>query len=274
MILVIKLSGKVLEEEVYRRSLCRQIVKLFKSKHQIVVVHGGGKQLTDLCARLGISSVQHQGRRVTDEATLDAAKMAFSAINRDLVAALLSSGSQAIGFASFDAGLVHSRRRAPLPIRTVTETGERRTELIDFGLVAEIDRVNPSILSSLWECQVIPVISCLASTEEGQILNINADTLAAHLSAGLQAHRLISVTDVEGIYFDLDEPSSKIDELAASQARVYLEEGRFTEGMIPKIQAALRAIEMGVPEVQVVSGLKPDGLLQGIEDKAGTRIVP
>ena len=121
---------------------------------------------------------------------------------------------------------------------------------------------------------MIPVVSCLASTEEGQVLNINADTLAAHLSAGVQAHRLISVTDVEGIYFDLAEPSSKIDELAAGQARVYLEEGRFTEGMIPKIQAALRAIEMGVPEVQVVSGLKPDGLIRGIEDKAGTRLVP
>ena len=274
MILVIKLSGKVLEEDLYRTSLCRQIVKLFKSQHQIVVVHGGGKQLTDLCTRLGIPSVQRQGRRVTDEATLDAAKMAFSAINRDLVAALLASGSQAIGFASFDAGLVHSRRRAPLPISTLTETGERRTELIDFGLVAEIDRVDPSILSSLWECQQIPVVSCLASTAEGQILNINADTLATHLAVGLRAPRLISVTDVEGIYFNLDDPSSRLDELTANQARVYLEEGRFTEGMIPKIQAGLRAIEMGVPEVQVLSGLRPDGLLQGIEDKAGTRIIP
>ena len=274
MILVIKLSGKVLEEETYRTSLCRQIAELFKSRHQIVVVHGGGKQLTDLCARLGISSVQHQGRRVTDEPTLDAAKMAFSAINRDLVAALLANGSQALGFASFDAGLVHSRRRAPLLISTMTETGEPRTELIDFGLVAEIDRVNPSILTSLWECQLIPVVSCLASTAEGQILNINADTLAAHLSAGLGAHRLISVTDVEGIYLDLKDPSSKIDELSASQARVYLEEGRFSEGMIPKIQAVLRTIEMGVPAVQVVSGLKTEGLLQGVEGKAGTRIVP
>ncbi len=274
MILVIKLSGKVLEEEIYRTSLCRQIVKLFKSQHQIVVVHGGGKQLTDLCTRLGIPSVHHQGRRVTDETTLDAAKMAFSAINRELVAALLASGSQAIGFASFDAGLVHSQRRAPLPISTVTETGERRTELIDFGLVAEIDRVDPSILSTLWERQLIPVVSCLASTAEGQILNINADTLAAHLSAGLRADRLVSVTDVEGIYFDLNVPSSRLDELTASQARDYLEEQRFTEGMIPKIQAALRAIEMGVPHVQVVSGLKSDGLLRAIEEKAGTRIIP
>lgn len=274
MILVIKLSGKVLEEDLYRTALCRQIVELFKSQHRIVVVHGGGKQLTDLCARLGISSVQHQGRRVTDEATLDAAKMAFSSINRDLVAALLSCGSKAIGFASFDAGLVRSRTRPPLPISTLTETGERRTELIDFGLVAEIDGVDPSILSCLWECQQIPVVSCLASTPEGQILNINADTLAAHLAAGIPAARLISVTDVEGIYFDLDEPSSRIDELPTGQARVYLEEGRFTEGMIPKIQAALRAIEMGVPEVQILSGLRPDGLLQGVEDNAGTRIVP
>ncbi len=274
MILVIKLSGKVLEEDLYRTSLCRQIVELFKSQHQIIVVHGGGKQLTDLCTRLGISSVHHQGRRVTDEATLEAAKMAFSAINRDLVAALLANGSKAIGFASFDAGLVQSQRRAPLPISTLTETGERRTELIDFGLVAEIDRVDPSILYSLWECQRIPVVSCLASTAGGQILNINADTLAAHLSMGLRAHRLISVTDVEGIYLSLDDPSSRIDELTAKQARVYLEEGRFTEGMIPKIQAGLRAIEMGVPEVQVLSGLKPQGLLQGIEDQAGTLIVP
>ena len=274
MILVIKLSGKVLEEDLYRTSLCRQIVKLFKSQHQIVVVHGGGKQLTDLCTRLGISSVLHQGRRVTDEATLGAAKMAFSSINRDLVATLLASGSQAIGFASFDAGLVQSRRRAPLPITSLTEAGERRTELIDFGLVAEIDRVNPAILSSLWAVQLIPVVSCLACSVEGQILNINADTLGAHLATGLKAHRLISVTDVEGIYLDLHEPSSRLDELTADQARAYLEEGRFTEGMIPKIQAALRAIEMGVPEVQVISGLNTGGLLRGIEDRAGTRIVP
>lgn len=273
MILVIKLSGKVLEEDGHRASLCRQIVTLVRAQHKIAVVHGGGKQLNELCARLGISNVQYQGRRVTDEPTLEAAKMAFSSINRDFVAALLACGADAVGIASFDGGLVQSHRRDPLPIDLSSETGEQRTELIDFGLVAEIDGVNPSILSCLWTCQQIPVISCLASTPEGQILNINADTLAAHLSAGLEASRLISVTDVEGIYCDLDDPLSRIDKLTAERARNLMEEGTFTAGMMPKIQAALRALEMGVPMVQVVSGLSPDGLLRGIEGKAGTCIV-
>ena len=135
MILVVKLGGSVLGEAELRRQLCRQIAEVEKDQHELVVVHGGGKQLTDLSRRLGDPIVQHQGRRVTDERTLEAAKMVFSAINRDLVSELLAEGICAVGIASYDGGLITCRRRPPISVINFDVSGPRRVDQIYFGLV-------------------------------------------------------------------------------------------------------------------------------------------
>jgi acetylglutamate kinase len=264
MILVIKLSGKVLEEDKLRAQLCRQIAQLAQDDHQLVVVHGGGKQLTDWSKRVEIPIVQHQGRRVTDEATLELATMVFSAINRELVADLVAVGLSAIGISAFDGRLTSCRKRPPLSVSG--------SEPIDFGLVGEIEAIDISLLEKFWENGSVPIVSCLGADTEGQILNINADTLAAELAVELKAARLISVSDVEGIYLDINDASSCISELSRTEIQALLSEGRLTNGMVPKVQTALKVLEGGVGEVQIVSGLKEKALLDALEGKAGTRL--
>ncbi len=271
MNLVIKLSGKVLEQEDFRRALSRQITSLVRAPHRVLLIHGGGKQLSSLCERLGIPVVQHEGRRVTDEPTLDAAKMVFSAANRDLVASLNSCGARALGFASFDAGLVRCRRRGPIPVRTAGSNGAEK-RLVDFGLVGEIESVDPRLIKDLWTANLLPVVSCLCATGDGRILNINADTLAARLATALRADRLVSVTDVEGLY--LDDFRETVPRLTAGEVRMHLRSGAISGGMIPKMQTALKALEQQIPMVQIVGGLSPNGLIRGIEGAAGTSIVP
>jgi len=272
MILVIKLSGKVLEEDKLQAQLCRQIAQLAQDQHQLVVVHGGGKQLSNWSKRLEIPIVQHQGRRVTDEATLELATMVFSAINRDLVADLVAVGLSPIGISAFDGGLTSCRKRPPLSITTTDSSGHPSSEPIDFGLVGEIESIDTSVLEKFWESRWIPVVSCLGADSEGQILNINADTLAAELAIELKAARLISVSNVEGIYLDINDASSCISELSTTEMRALLSEGRLTNGMVPKVQTALKALEGGVEAVQIVSGVKEKALLDALEGKAGTRL--
>lgn len=266
MKLVIKLSGKVLEERALRLEMARQIAGLWAAGHRLVVVHGAGKQLTDLSKRLGIPVVQHQGRRVTDEATLETAKMVFSSVNRDLVALLVSRGVPALGLTGYDALLTRSVKRPPLRMTDA----EGVTRDVDFGFVGEILEVNGGALRRLVEAPYLPVICSLCADESGQVLNINADTLATEFAIGLKADRLVSVSDVDGIYLDLNDRSSLLRRLSAAEVRRYLKEGRFTEGMIPKVETALKAVEHGVAAFQVVSGIEPDALLKAIEKNAGT----
>ena len=270
MILVIKLSGKVLEQDKLRAQLCHQIARLAQDNHQLVVVHGGGKQLTDWSKRLEIPIVQHQGRRVTDEATLELATMVFSAINRDLVAGLVAVGLSPIGISAFDGRLTSCRKRPPLSMMTAESSGHPSSKPIDFGLVGEIESIDTSVLETFWESGWVPVVSCLGADSDGQILNINADTLAAELAVGLKAARLISVSDVEGIYLDIDDVSSHIAELSTTETQALLSEGRLTNGMVPKVQTALKVLQGGVGEVQIVSGLKENALLDALEGRAGT----
>lgn len=270
MILVIKLGGKVVESRQQRDSISGQLAELARRGHRLVIVHGGGKQLSNLSRRLGTPIVQHQGRRVTDKATLELAIMVFSLINRKLVASLISSGLSAIGISAFDAQLTTCSRRPPIPVRMVDGGGRERVEEIDFGLVGDIQATNPAFLSRLWDDNVVPVVSCLGADAQGQILNINADTLAAELAIGLNAERLLSVSDVRGLYLKAGDSDSLISDLDESQAQKYLNEGRFTDGMVPKMQTALKALRQGVACVQILSGLEKNALLQGLDGKTGT----
>ena len=270
MILVIKLGGKVVDCRQGRDAISGQIAELNRRGHRLVIVHGGGKQLNNLSRRLGTPIVQHEGRRVTDETTLKLAIMVFSLINRKLVASLISSGLSVIGISAFDGQLTACSKRPPIPIRVVDSVGCERVQEVDFGLVGDIQATNPAFVLRLWDEKMVPVVSCLGTDAQGQILNINADTLASELAIGLTAERLLFVSDIRGLYLKADDSDSLIPELNESQAQKYLNEGRFTDGMVPKMQTALKALRQGVACVQILSGLEKDALLQGLDGKTGT----
>jgi acetylglutamate kinase len=270
MRLLVKLSGKVLDDPMLLSEQCRQTAQL-TAEHQVLVVHGAGKQLTELCGKLNVPVVQHQGRRVTDAAALEAAKMVFSAVNRTLTAALCAQGVRVVGLTGYDGGLTRCRRRGPIPVQ-VEAKGGPETRLIDFGLVGEIEAVDASILDRLWGMGILPVVCSLCADPSGQVLNINADTLAAELALGARVDRLIAVSDVQGVYFDRNDPTTRIPKMTATQAMALVSDGRVAEGMVPKIESAVKLLERGVPSFQLV-GPAPGALLRGLEGEAGTLIV-
>lgn len=263
MKVLIKLSGKVLESRELRESLAGQIQILKDRDSRILVVHGAGKQLSEYCRNNHIPVIQHSGRRVTDIHALDAAVKVFSSVNREITAALLSSGVKALGFSAFDGNLTTSRKRPPI---AVLENDRK----VDFGFVAEIEKVEPRLINTLWDAGFTPVVSSLCSDAGGQILNINADTLASELAVALSVDFLVSVSDVEGIFMDLKDPDSLISSLSLEAARELLSKDIFSHGMIPKIQNAVKALERGVPQYHLVSGFSGDALLRSLEGKAGT----
>jgi acetylglutamate kinase len=268
--LALKLSGKVLDEPALRRALGRQAASLAKAGHQLVLIHGAGKQLSDFCREHGIPVRQIQGRRITGADTLQAAVLVFSGVNADLTVALLAAGVQAVGVAGFAGGLTIGRRRPPLKLVLQGPEGPQE-QVVDFGLVGEILETRPHLVELLWSSGVVPVISSLCA-EGDQILNINADTLASELAVALRADRLIAVSDVEGIYRDPSVSASRIPRMTAAEARRHLAEGIFQEGMVPKVENALRILDRGVPEFQVISGMGED-LARCLEEGTGTLLV-
>ena len=212
---LIKLSGKVLESRELRESLAGQIQILKDRDFKILVVHGAGKQLSEYCRNNSIPVVQHSGRRVTDLPALDAAVKVFSSVNREITASLLSSGVKSLGFSAFDGNLTTSLKRPP-----ITVPGSEGK--VDFGFVAVIKKVEPQLINTLWDAGYTPVISSLCSDAGGQLLNINADTLATELAVALSVDFLVSVSDVDGIFMDLDDPGSLIPRLSPDTARELL----------------------------------------------------
>jgi len=263
MKILVKLSGKVIETPELRRNFSLQVEELVKRGDKIILVHGAGRQLSEYCRQQDIPVVHQSGRRVTDGATLEAAVKVFSKVNREITAALLSDGVNALGFSGFDGNLTQSRKRPPIPVLA----GE---EKIDFGHVAEIEKVDPFLVEVLWKAGITPVVSSLCSDPQGHLLNINADTLAAELATALSVNALMSVSDVEGVLMDREDPDSLLAVLNLEQAKRYLEDGVFSDGMIPKIENAIRAVEGGIPGYHLVSGLSEGRLLKALDGRSGT----
>src|ERR671923_1760050 len=197
---VVKLSGKVIEEHENLASLAEELALLHQVGIRVCVVHGGGKQLTDLAAQMGVEQTIINGRRVTDDATLDMAKMIFAGkINTDILAALRHRGVEAVGLSGVDGNIVHAERRPPKEVLN-RETGRR--DKVDFGHVGDVVQINARLLTVLLDHGYLPVISSLGADAEGMVFNINADTIAAEIAVQLQAEKLILLSDVDGIYLN------------------------------------------------------------------------
>src|SRR5437870_4777376 len=232
---VVKLSGKSTEDHENLSSLAEELALLHQVGIRLCVVHGGGKQLSDLASMMGIKQTIINGRRATDDATLEMAKMIFAGkINTDILAALRNRGIEAVGLSGVDGNIVHAERRPPKEILN-RETGE--SEEVDFGHVGDILQIDTRLLTVLLDQGYLPVISSLGADAEGKVFNINADTVASEIAIQLQAEKLVVLSDVDGIFLREGESQTKLSRLSANEAQELIKEGKATGGMIPKLQS-------------------------------------
>ena len=270
---VIKFSGKVTENRENLLSLAEELALLHQVGIRICVIHGGGKQLTELAKKLGVVQTIIEGRRVTDDDTLELAKMIFRGkINTEILSALRHRGIHAVGLSGIDGGVIKAERRPP---RDVVDRQTGETETIDFGHVGDVVDVDVRLINLLLENDYLPVISSLGADDDGKIYNINADTIASEISARLSAEKLILLSDTNGIYLDPSDESTKIDRLSVSEARRMIVEGRATGGMIPKLESLIDLLDRGVHSAHVIGGLERNGLLAEVftDEGAGTMLV-
>jgi len=265
---VVKFSGKVTEDKENLASLAEELALLHQVGIKICVVHGGGKQLSQLANKLGVAQTVIDGRRVTDDETLDLAKMIFAGkINTEILAALRRRGTAAVGLSGIDGNIVHAEKRPP------KEVLNRRTglsETIDYGNVGDVLQINAHLLTLLLDSDYLPVVSSLGADDDGQIFNINADTIASEIAAQLQAEKLVLLSDVNGIYLDASKPESKISRLSIAEAEELISGGAASGGMIPKLQNIISLLRRGVKSAHVISGTTRNALLSEVFTDSGT----
>lgn len=265
---VIKLSGKVTEDRENLAALAEEIALLHQVGIRICVIHGGGKQLTELAERLGVAQKIVGGRRVTDDDTLELAKMIFAGkINTEILAAFRHRGIEAVGLSGIDGNIIHAERRPPKELVN-DRTGS--LEKVDFGNVGDILEINTRLLTLLLSEHYLPVISSLGSDDEGAIFNINADTIAAQTAVRLGAEKLILLTDVNGIYLDPADDSTKISQITAGEAEEMIAAGRVSGGMVPKLQSLAQILGSGVGAVHIINGNVRNALLSEVFTDRGT----
>ncbi len=251
-LVVVKYGGNAMVDDTLKTAFAQDIVFLRYAGLRPVVVHGGGPQIKAMLDRLGLVSEFRGGLRVTTPEVMDVVRMVLTGqVGRELVGLVNQHGPLAVGLSGEDAGLFGGRRK------TVEIDGAP----VDLGLVGDVETVDPTAVLDILEAGRIPVVSTVAPDLDvpGQVLNVNADSAAAALAAALGARKLVVLTDVEGVYAAWPDRDSLLSRLSVSGAKDLL--ARVDEGMIPKLEACIRAVEDGVPQAHVVDGRKPHSLL-------------
>jgi acetylglutamate kinase len=263
--IVIKYGGHAMTEPALQKAFAQDVVFLRYVGIRVVVVHGGGPQINEHLAKLGIESEFAGGLRVTTPETMQVVRMVLvGQVNRDLVNLINDHGPFAVGLSGEDAQLFTAVRRG------VMVDGEE----VDLGLVGDVSRVDPATVVALLDAQRIPVVATIGRGEDGEIYNLNADTAAAALAVALGAEKLVVLTDVEGLYADWPASEELISELTTEDLRLLLP--TLSAGMIPKMEACVRAVEGGVPRAHVLDGRVPHALLLEVvtDEGVGTMVVP
>ncbi|GMU43845.1 MAG: acetylglutamate kinase [Xanthomonadales bacterium] len=270
---VIKLGGEVLDEPESRRKVVEQIGVLWTLSIRVIVVHGGGARLDQLCGQLKVPVEKHAGRRVTTPEVLDAAKMVFNGVtNTDLLAEMNRVGVPAVGLTGVDAGMIKARKRAPI---YMGEDDAGKPRLFDYGLVGDIEHVDPALLKHLLDADYVPVIAPLSGNPDGSVFNTNADTIAAQIAQALGAEKLFYVLRVPGLLKDVKNASSLITFATLARLDEMEARGELSGGMLPKVASIRQALNHGVHSVHLVSGVTADALLVECftNEGAGTMIV-
>jgi len=265
---VVKAGGGVFADAAAVRGLIEQIAILHYFGVRVVFVHGGGPQLTEITEALGVPTRMVQGRRVTDQKAIDATSMVLNGlINTKLLALCREMNIDAVGISGVDAGLIKAHKRAPVKL----DTGET----VDYGFVGDIDGVDVTVLHKLLDNGLMPIVSPLSADDNGTLLNINGDTVAAAIGAALDAEKLMLCTGAPGILGDVNDPSSIISYTDLAGLKRLREDKKIVDGMLPKAKAIEDAIRGGVRRVHVMSYKSPEGILAEVftNEGAGTLIV-
>ena len=244
-IVVVKYGGNAMVNEELKHQVMEDIVLLWLIGIRVVLVHGGGPEITDMLQRVGKESRFVNGLRVTDRDTVEIVQMVLAGkVNKSLVNLIQNKGGKAIGLSGMDGHLIEARTRDP-----------------ELGFVGEITKVNVQPLLDMLERGYIPVVSTLGCDNAGNVYNINADTAAARIAGALHAECLISMTDICGILRDKDDPSTLIPEIGVNEAPELVRQGVINGGMIPKVECCINAIEWGVQKVFILDGRIPHAIL-------------
>ncbi len=265
-VFVVKLGGDVLADAEALDRVAQQLGLLSSLSIRIVVVHGGGPQATALSRRLGQEPTIVAGRRVTDDSALEVAKMVYAgSLNVNLLASLRAHEVQAVGLSGVDADLITARRRPP--VKVVDDAGVSRE--IDYGHVGDIDRVDPRVLETLLSTRFMPVVASLAGDGDGNVYNVNADTVAESLATALKAQKLLFLTGAPGVLRDRSDPSSLVTFADPDDLANLMSSGAIAGGMRPKVEACIRAATGGVERTHIIDGRLPDSILLEVFTGAG-----
>ncbi len=266
---VIKYGGAAMVDEGLKDAFAQDIVLLNFIGIKPVIVHGGGPKINSIMEKMGKKPTFVQGQRVTDEETVDIVEMVLGGlINKQIVSLINSHGGLAVGLSGKDGNLIKARRKVITKISP--ETGA--PEIIDLGLVGEVEKINPRILTSIEQSGFIPVIAPISAGQRSKTLNINADYVAGAIASALKAEKLILLTDVEGIK---DKKNKLISTLNIKKIKSLTANGTISGGMLPKVQACQNAIDGDVKKTHIIDGRTPHALLLEIftEEGIGTEIV-
>jgi acetylglutamate kinase len=250
--IVVKLGGNAMVDEALQAGFARDVVLLKLVGMNPVVVHGGGPQIEKLLAQLGIKSEFVQGMRVTDAATMDVVEMVLGgAVNKDIVTLINQAGGRAVGLTGQDGGFIRARKMR-MPAK------DRPDELLDIGLVGEIEVIDPRVIATLEDGGFIPVVAPIGIGDDGHSYNINADLVAGKLAEILRAEKLILLTNTPGV---LDEKGELLTGVTPREIDAMVASGALSGGMLPKIAAGLDAARSGVKSVHIIDGRVPHALL-------------
>jgi acetylglutamate kinase len=263
-IFIIKAGGGVFDDPALLRALIEQIAILHYLGIRVVLIHGGGQQLSELTAALGVPTRTVQGRRITDARSIEATSMVLNGlINTRILALCRELEIAAVGLSGVDAGLILAHKRPPVRL-------EPSNELIDFGFVGDIDSIDSGVIRRHLDGGLMPVISPLSADAKGTLLNINADTVASAIGAALGAEKLIFCTGAAGILERVDDPSSIISYTDLAGLKRLRAEQQLMDGMLPKAKAIEDALLGGVRRVHVISYRAHDSILAEVFTNEGT----
>ena len=260
-IIVVKYGGSAMSNEELQKNVIKDVTLLKLVGFKPIIVHGGGKEISRWVGKVGKEAKFVNGLRVTDEETMEIAEMVLGKVNKSLVSMVQELGVKAVGLSGKDGGL--------LTVQKKYADGE------DIGFVGEITEVEPKVLYDLLEKDFLPIVSPIGLDEHFQTYNINADDAACAVAKAVGADKLVFLTDIEGLYKDVDDKSSFISRLTASQADELIEGGYIGGGMLPKLSNCTSAIKNGVNRVHILDGRVPHSLLLEIftNEGVGTAII-
>ncbi len=270
--IVIKYGGHAMLDDEAKNWTIRDTILLKYVGMKPIIVHGGGHEITKAMEKLGKKPKFIEGLRITDEETLEIAKMVLvGKINTDIVSRLNAFGCRAAGISGKDGRLLIAKKKAPQKV--VTEKGERE---IDLGLVGEVEAVNTEIIDILTSQGYVPVVSPIGLSKDGSSLNLNADTVAGEIAHALRAKKLLILTDVPGVMKDINRKDTLLRVIKAREVRGLIHKGIIKGAMIPKVEACLRALKGGVEKAHIIDGRVRHALLLELftDEGIGTMIHP